>query len=128
MIIGILFSCNNPRQNYIRGVLSKACFWDVLDEDLSPKHAKYAYRLFPNGTCYKYRYNYLNEEKQKSVSPIDRAKGEVDIKWQLVNDSVLTIGNAGYKVLKVEQNAIWLEDSSAQSFLLQKNCGTYIVD
>jgi hypothetical protein len=28
-------------------------------------------RLLPDGTCYKYRYNYRKQEKQNSVSPVD---------------------------------------------------------
>jgi hypothetical protein len=128
IILGVLFSCQNPRQNYIRGILSSGCFWDVLDNDLNTKNVKYTYRLLPDGKCYMYRYHYLNKEKQNSISHMDEAKGEVDIKWYLKSDSVLTIDKMDYKVLKVDKSSIWLEDSSSHSFVLQKNCRTYIRD
>lgn len=128
IILAVLFSCQNPHQDHIRGILSKVCFWDILDKDLNAKNVMYTYRLLPNGTCYKYRYNYLNKEKQNSVSPIDKEKGEVDIKWYMKSDSVLTIEKVDYKVLKVDNSSIWLETSSSYSFMLLKNCSTFIKD
>jgi len=128
LLLSVLMSCQPPRQDYIRGILSSGCFWDVLNKDLKAKNAQYTYRLLPDGTCYKYQYQYLNGEKQNAVSPIDKDKGEVDIKWSLKSDSVLTIGTEDYKVLKADDRSVWIQTTSSPSFLLQKNCSTYIRD
>ena len=89
---------------------------------------KFAYRLLPEGVCYKYRYNYIDNEKQISVSPIDQERGEVDIKWQVKGDSVLTMGNIDYRVLIIDKEYLLLETSASRNFILQKNCNTYIKD
>ncbi len=128
IILGIIFSCQNSRQSYLRDILSDVCFWDVLDKDFNVKNVKYTYRLLPGGTCYMYRYNYSNNEKQNSVSHRDKEKGEVDIKWYVKSDSVLTIEKVDYKVLIVDKNYVLLETSSSPGFILQKNCQTFIID
>jgi hypothetical protein len=119
-------SCQTPHGEYISRALVNGCFWDVLNESFDAKHIKYTYRFLPNGTCYKYQYDYDGHLKQKSVSPLDKIKGETDIGWQSENDTVLTIGKTDYRILKVENGTIWLESPNAESFIIRKNCTTYI--
>lgn len=59
---------------------------------------------------------------------MDKEKGEVDIKWYVKSDSVLTIEKVDYKVLIVDKNYVLLETSSSPGFILQKNCQTFIID
>ncbi len=129
LVVCVIFlSCQNNKVGYIRSILSSVCFWDVLENDLKMDKVEFAYRLLPEGVCYMYRYNYVNNKKQISVSPIDQEKGEVDIKWQVKNDSVLTIANIDYRVLAVDKEYILLESSTSRNFILQKNCKTFIKD
>ena len=129
MIAYVIFlSCQSNKEGYIKSILSDVCFWDVLESDFKMDKVQFAYRLLPEGVCYKYRYNYVNNEKQISVSPIDQEKGEVDIKWQLKNDSVLTIANIDYRVLTIDKEYLLLETSASRNFILQKNCKTFIKD
>lgn len=128
VVFGIATSCQPPRENYIRSVLSDVCFWDVLEKDFDAKAVTTTYRLLPDGRCYKYHYGYSNQEKQKWVKPVDATKGEIDIKWSLQSDSVLTLGEEAYRILKVEKEAVWLKSASLEDVLLSKNCTTYIVD
>ena len=124
----LFFSCQNTKESYVRKILSGVCFWDVLESDFKMDKVKFAYRLLPEGVCYKYRYNYIDNEKQISVSPIDQERGEVDIKWQVKGDSVLTMGNIDYRVLIIDKEYLLLETSASRNFILQKNCNTYIKD
>lgn len=128
ILLTSLVACGKSRKGYIRGILGSGCFWDVVDEEMNAKKATYTYRLLPNGTCYKYRYNYVDQAKQTSVSPVDVAKGEVDIQWAVQSDSVVRIANVAYKVRKVDNTSVWLESPSLQSFMLLKNCSTFITD
>lgn len=128
LLTAMFMSCQQPRLPYVRGILSGVCFWDILDGDLNANKATFTYRLLPDGTCYKYRYHYRDNEKQKSVSPIDKEKGEVNIKWNLKSDSMLTIGETDYKVEKVEKEVVWLRTPNSHSIMLLKNCSTYIID
>jgi hypothetical protein len=127
-ILLMLFSCQGSRQHHIRSILSGVCFWDVLTREFNAANIRYTYRLLPDGTCYMYRYHYLNNEKQNSVSPVYEEKGEVDIKWSLKSDSILVIGKSDYKVLTVDKDYLLLANDPSHSFLLQKNCTTFIKD
>lgn len=128
ILLTTLVACENPRKGYIQGILGSGCFWDVVDKEVNVRKATYTYRLLPDGTCYKYRYNYLGLEKQTSVSPVDVTKGEVDVQWRVLNDSVVRIAKEDYKVLKVDKTAVWLESPTTESFMLLKNCKTFITD
>jgi hypothetical protein len=126
--IGLFYSCQDSRQVYIRSLLSNVCFWDVLGKDFNTKSVKYTYRLLPDRICYQYQYQYIGNEKQKSVTPTDKENGEVNIGWDLKSDSVLTIGKEVYKVRKVDDSTVWLETSSKNSLVLHKNCSAFIID
>jgi hypothetical protein len=106
VIVSLLVSCQTPRGESISRTLVNGCFWDVWNESFDAKHIKYTYRFLPNGTCYKYQYDYVGQQKQNAVSHLDKIKGETDIGWQSENDTVLTIGKTDYKILKIE-NALY---------------------
>ena len=59
---------------------------------------------------------------------MDEEKGEVDIKWHLKSDSVLTIEKTDYSILSVDKKYMLLAGSFSDTFILQKNCKTYIRD
>jgi len=116
------------RSSHIQDILEGPCFWDVLDSVGNHASILYTYRFLPEGVCYKYRYQYQDSERKKSVEPVDRSKGEVNLGWSVLNDSTLSIAQSFFRIIDIDKKFIFLESVETGFFVIEKNCSTHIVD
>ena len=112
-----------PVKEDIQDVLT-VCYWDILDTGVIGLINR-CYKFDKSGECTFYYYNFYNHKRTDSVYQFDEGDVMAPDKWELKNDSIISIRTIDYTIIKYNSDTVWLKNVLNKApKILVKNCKT----
>ena len=123
----LMISCNSHKPPRLKEILKTDCFWDRTGDKQVFGGLNSCYKFFPSGKCSFYYYKFYNRKRTDAVFHYDDGDVIVPEVWSVSGDTSLIIRGIQYKVLNTALDSVLLvEQSTNDSFILRKNCNTFI--